>query len=77
MLSTTTKSQVMIALRRLRLEIEREIGDLSVEQACLLDDVCQALGLEGNDCAYVLGDAMNRPAMLPIFIAGSGIGGVT
>jgi len=60
------KSQILFNLRELRLEIERETGGLLEEQALLLTDVCQALGLADTETLYIVGDAFHAIVSVPI-----------
>jgi hypothetical protein len=58
-----TRSRLTRSLRRLRLDIEREMAEDGLEpcladaQAAMLIDVCRALGLKDTETRYVLGPA--------------------
>lgn len=61
------KVEILVRLKQLRVEIEEGQGGLSAEQACLLTDVCDALGLdEDAEKFYVVGAAFNAAVIQPI-----------
>jgi hypothetical protein len=66
-LQAIPKAQILLILRRLKEEIERETGCLTDEQTLLLVDVCQALGFYLSDANYVLGVQINL-VTAPIFL---------
>ncbi len=51
-----TKDQILLALRKLRIQIETETGGLSGEQALFLIDICQALHFPLAEIDYVAGE---------------------
>jgi hypothetical protein len=63
-------------LRQLRQRLEAGTGGLTEEQALLLNDVCQALGLGDSETYYVVGDSFPFFIDMPIRyeIKGNGLG---
>ena len=50
-----SRPQLLIMLRRLREDIERECGGLNEDQLLLMVDVCQCLGFDAEDSYYAIG----------------------
>lgn len=53
------KRSAVTVLRDLVTGLETETGGLTEDQALLLFDVCQALGMTDTDAHYVLGDSLS------------------
>jgi len=62
------KIDTMLKLRKLRLEIEQgQDGALSEEQAALLTDICQALGIvQDSETYYVVGEGFASFVAAPV-----------